>query len=449
MSAGGFHTCAIRATDQTLRCWGEDHTNRYPFTGANRSPLYSNLPTGRFKALAQSAGLAHDCALRQNDRLACWGFRSKRISDIPDNTFTEVATGLLTSCGIKTDQSIACWGSLDNTPANIPGPYHSLSIAHQVCALDQNNAITCLGSPSALINNIPAGQYQGLAVGGNHACAISRADTTADCWGSLIALPPKISSGTQVNTTAEYTVPIIMVTTPTIAISTKQLTLIEGGPAKELTITANPPLIEDISVTLGNSNRSRIQTIPSTTMPIDIPSGSTQHTLMVSAINNSNANGAQTYTLSLTAIRSGLAQIDNDNSQATITVLDDDSDVLIASLNTNRVNEGGMITLNLRRSANTLTGALNVTLSAKTADGRITLPTNPITLPNGQQSLATRINIRTDNFANPQSTYTFTIQVPPARQRDYLITTANARAQNRATRLQRRSKLYHCSKRPS
>ena len=121
------------------------------------------------------------------------------------------------------------------------------------------------------------------------------------------------------------------------------------------------------------------------------------------------------------SIRSGFAQIDAYNYQTMFTIPASDIDTaLIATLNTSTVSEGGTVVLSLSRSTTTLTGALVVTLSTETPDGRITLP-RQITLNADQQSIQTNIRITPDSQPNSQRLYTLTLTVPKARQDKYLL----------------------------
>ncbi len=58
MSAGGFHTCAVR-TNGNVACWGQNGVGQ------------ANPPGGAFVAL--SAGGLHTCGMRANGSVACWG----------------------------------------------------------------------------------------------------------------------------------------------------------------------------------------------------------------------------------------------------------------------------------------------------------------------------------------------------------------------------------------
>ena len=90
VGAGLLHQCAIR-TDNTLTCWGDDTWGQV-----------STNPTGEFGQL--SVGYYSNCALTVDGNAVCWGFNaSSQASPPTDVLFSSVSVGYTTSCGITLD----------------------------------------------------------------------------------------------------------------------------------------------------------------------------------------------------------------------------------------------------------------------------------------------------------------------------------------------------------
>ena len=103
IAPGGYHTCALKQSDQTAICWGMDNYGQ-----VNNTP--TNTP---FVSIA--AGFSHNCALKQSDQTAiCWGYDEYgQVSNTPTNTpFVSIAAGDSYNCALKqSDQTAICWGS--------------------------------------------------------------------------------------------------------------------------------------------------------------------------------------------------------------------------------------------------------------------------------------------------------------------------------------------------
>ena len=117
MSAGGWHTCAIR-DDQTLACWGDDQLGQ------------SYTPEGRFTAV--SAGGWHTCAIRDDQTLACWGNHEFGQIAPPAGKFTAVSAGRWHTCAIRDDQTLACWGDNEAYQASAPAGLRPVQAVYAV-----------------------------------------------------------------------------------------------------------------------------------------------------------------------------------------------------------------------------------------------------------------------------------------------------------------------------
>ncbi len=172
VSAGPYHTCAIR-TDSTITCWWNN-------TDYGQSPD----PAGTFTTV--SAGLYYTCAIRTDSTITCWGGYSGQ-SDAPAGTFTTVSVGENQSenhaCAIRTDSTITCWGNNDDGQSDAPaGTFTTVSAGgYHTCAIRTDSTITCWGSNEYGQSDAPAGTFTAVSAGPGHTCAI-RTDSTITCW---------------------------------------------------------------------------------------------------------------------------------------------------------------------------------------------------------------------------------------------------------------------------
>ena len=72
LTAGGQHNCGLRR-DGTVICWGRNDLGQ------------CNAPGGKFVQV--SAGDQHSCAATHEGRISCWGSNSHGQCDSPPGTF--------------------------------------------------------------------------------------------------------------------------------------------------------------------------------------------------------------------------------------------------------------------------------------------------------------------------------------------------------------------------
>ena len=95
VSAGGDHTCGIRA-DGAVDCWGDDSVGQ------------ASPPPGRFTAV--TTGYSFSCGIRSDGTVACWGWNGDDQATPPPGEFVSISTGFGHSCGVRTNGEVACWG---------------------------------------------------------------------------------------------------------------------------------------------------------------------------------------------------------------------------------------------------------------------------------------------------------------------------------------------------
>ena len=69
-----------------------------------------------------SAGGNHNCGVKTDGSIVCWGKNDDGQCDPPDGSFQPVSAGGEHTCGVKTDGSVACWGLNDDGQCDVPKP---------------------------------------------------------------------------------------------------------------------------------------------------------------------------------------------------------------------------------------------------------------------------------------------------------------------------------------
>jgi hypothetical protein len=89
------HNCAVR-TDGTLACWGWNDDGQ------------ATPPAGTFSQV--SAGPAGTPAGAHRQTLACWGWNDDGQATPPAGTFSQVSVGQYHTCAVRDDGFLVCWG---------------------------------------------------------------------------------------------------------------------------------------------------------------------------------------------------------------------------------------------------------------------------------------------------------------------------------------------------
>lgn len=178
VDTGGMATCAIRAVDRGIDCWGSNELG-------NSSPGTSGT---KYRAL--SLGASVGCALTVGQRLSCWGLDAAPLdSGQARQRYVKVSTGFDHVCAIRTDnKAVECWvGSGQSLGALMPprGAFRTISSGgHATCGVRSNKQLACWGDGSFVNIPRPTGLFTDVAVGNLHACAVRAGDGAVVCWGN-------------------------------------------------------------------------------------------------------------------------------------------------------------------------------------------------------------------------------------------------------------------------
>ncbi len=230
VSAGHLHTCAIK-DDGRLFCWGRGARGQLG-NGVSDEQLTPVQEATRERDWARvSAGGFHTCAIKTDGRLYCWGRGDEGQlgtgSDQPSATpvqeateaanWVEVSAGNRHTCAINAEHELFCWGRGDEgqlgtgeterelEPRRVASPISSWAQvsasveqnADFTCAVTEDGALYCwgdgrhgqLGHGSSQPSSEPVEEasqrrdWRQVAAGAFHACALTR-DDELYCWGS-------------------------------------------------------------------------------------------------------------------------------------------------------------------------------------------------------------------------------------------------------------------------
>jgi alpha-tubulin suppressor-like RCC1 family protein len=227
IAAGFSHTCAL-LVDRRIECWGWNTEGQLGdgTVKSRRTPADVAGFSGQVAAVA--AGWSHACMLSADaGGVRCWGWNgsgqlgdgsnSDRTAPVSvaslDSGWVAVAVGGEHACALSETGGVKCWGRNDrgqlgsgtnadrNRPVDVAGlPEETVAVAAgraHTCALNVRGGVKCwganedgqLGDGTAVDRNKPAAVsglaegVVGIAAGGNHTCALTRAGGLK-CWGS-------------------------------------------------------------------------------------------------------------------------------------------------------------------------------------------------------------------------------------------------------------------------
>ena len=230
IDSGWSHSCAI-GEDGRIYCWGHNRNGELgpdDIGGGVPSPRVL-APDDRFDQIA--TGGFHDCALRTDGRILCWGLNESGelgTGDFDDRTaptevgcieegcvddWSAIAAGDFFSCAIRAGE-LYCWGGgaqgqLGTGPMSLAdfarplgpiegGPYAIIAGGgSHACAITADGALACWGrndfgqlgvggtdqlNRPAVVSAPGPSEFRALGLGREHTCAI-RTDQTLWCWG--------------------------------------------------------------------------------------------------------------------------------------------------------------------------------------------------------------------------------------------------------------------------
>jgi hypothetical protein len=203
VSAGASATCAIRADNGKLVCWGNSGGGGIFTAGA--APL-----DVAFKSIELAA--AHGCGVRASDgRVQCWGSIASQGEQFLQATPADVVLSSVTisggyqACGLRADDSKAqCWSAPIAPSGVIDEPdvaFKSISLGDagsggnggQACGVRaSDNTLLCWGAEyGAILSSAPSGvAFSSVELGPTAACGLRVDDGHLDCWWGLGSAQP-------------------------------------------------------------------------------------------------------------------------------------------------------------------------------------------------------------------------------------------------------------------
>lgn len=142
--AGADHTCAVKAADGSLWCWGRNTSGQLGMgdTRARSTPERVTLADLTLSASLFTAGAEHTCAVKANGTLWCWGSNRQGqlgtgaatgTSPTPEQAQTDAMSGAVElvygggthTCARTATSEVWCWGGNQFGQLGVPGVQES------------------------------------------------------------------------------------------------------------------------------------------------------------------------------------------------------------------------------------------------------------------------------------------------------------------------------------
>jgi alpha-tubulin suppressor-like RCC1 family protein len=180
VSSGWHHNCAVK-TDGTVWCWGQGNSGQLG-QGANANSEFAVQVSTLTGATAVDPGRNHSCALKGDGTVWCWG---------------EGGDGQLGD-GNSAASNVPVQVALDATPTYLTGVTALAVGDYHSCALKGDGTVWCWGDDGMNQQANGTGEtdapfaVQVAGVSGaskvysshHHTCAVLPAESTVSCWGN-------------------------------------------------------------------------------------------------------------------------------------------------------------------------------------------------------------------------------------------------------------------------
>lgn len=219
IALGDAHSCALRASDGKVWCWGDNNVRQLggvqsgPQTSQSTAAPVILVPTTRHLV----SGAHHTCALTQQSEVWCWGdnqygqigkpelidgLKPQRIDGLPQD-IVAIRAGRSHTCALTLTSALWCWGHNDqqqiddSTDLIVVKPRQVMSdlqisqislASDTTCVITANLQVVCRGTAQAYVLSSINVRADDRLVGSplGQQCLIT-SDSMSSCWGSMQA----------------------------------------------------------------------------------------------------------------------------------------------------------------------------------------------------------------------------------------------------------------------